>query len=289
MTEETAPERWLSLLEAAVLSPVRRQIKPVGMPKDPTGEVERQARMTAGRIPALARLLGMPIPPPPKPFAGERPVRPTRPPRRRPTERPATTADRPALVAKPLIAPPEGVVGTAEGAGVAVEALVVAVEEPAVAQEELPVAAQELVVAVEEPVVEEASSEECGGRRGTEPARRRGVGTSRPRVPPTSQTKRHPRPAERRPDPESRAAPGNRGSRSRSPRRATRHSRPAGQHRPRVRSLRAPPPRQRPRASLPVRPARQEATIARRKAPCRVEPSGAALHLVRPLRRPGRD
>lgn len=159
MTEETAPERWLSLLEAAVLSPVRRQIKPVGMPKDPTGEVERQARMTAGRIPALARLLGMPIPPPPKPFAGERPVRPTRPPRRRPTERPATTADRPALVAKPLIAPPEGVVGTAEGAGVAVEALVVAVEEPAVAQEGLPVAAQELVVAVEEPVVEEASSE----------------------------------------------------------------------------------------------------------------------------------
>lgn len=82
MTEETAPERWLSLLEAAAESPVRRQVKPVGIPKDTTGEVERQARRTAGRIPSLARLLGMPIPPPPQPVAGERHA-PARPPRRR--------------------------------------------------------------------------------------------------------------------------------------------------------------------------------------------------------------
>ncbi len=74
MTEETPPERWLTLLEAALLSPVRRQVKPLGMAKDPSGEVERQSRNAAGRLPALARLLGMPIPPPPQPLArNERP------------------------------------------------------------------------------------------------------------------------------------------------------------------------------------------------------------------------
>ncbi len=84
MTEETAPDRWLALLDAAVQSPVRRQVKPVGLPKDPSGEVERQARAATSRIPALARLVGMAIPPPPQPIPGERPSRPSRPPRRRP-------------------------------------------------------------------------------------------------------------------------------------------------------------------------------------------------------------
>ncbi len=79
MTEETAPERWLSLLQAALESPVRRQVKPAGLPKDPSGEVERQARLASSRIPALARLLGMPIPPPPRAGATDR--RPTRRPR----------------------------------------------------------------------------------------------------------------------------------------------------------------------------------------------------------------
>jgi hypothetical protein len=77
MADETPPSRWLSLLEAAGQSPVRRQIRPAGMPKDPSGEVERQARLAAGRIPALARLLGMPIPPPPRavPASRGRPAR----------------------------------------------------------------------------------------------------------------------------------------------------------------------------------------------------------------------
>ncbi|MGH9298284.1 MAG: hypothetical protein ACRDZT_00025 [Acidimicrobiales bacterium] len=75
MTAETPPERWLALLTAALEAPVRRQIKPAGVPKDPSGEVERQARMATGRIPSLARLLGMPMPPPPKPVAGDRAAR----------------------------------------------------------------------------------------------------------------------------------------------------------------------------------------------------------------------
>ena len=90
MTAETSPERWLSLLEAAIASPVRRQIKPNGIPKAENGAVEQRARLAAGRIPALAPLLGMAMPPPPQPLPGERaarlvhsrfPPRPPRPPR----------------------------------------------------------------------------------------------------------------------------------------------------------------------------------------------------------------
>ncbi|HLI44287.1 MAG TPA: hypothetical protein VKU92_07435 [Acidimicrobiales bacterium] len=90
MTAETPPERWLSLLHAAAESPVRRQVKPTGMPKDPSGQVEREARLAASRVPALARLLGMAIPPPPPPRpAGGRPVpRPPLP--ARPESAPAT-------------------------------------------------------------------------------------------------------------------------------------------------------------------------------------------------------
>ncbi len=92
MTVETPPERWLALLEAATLSPLRRQIHPAGIPQDPSGEVGRKAREAAGRLPALAPMLGMSMPPPPKPIPGERIVRthPMRPaPRPRPPRGPA--------------------------------------------------------------------------------------------------------------------------------------------------------------------------------------------------------
>ncbi len=63
MTADLAPEDWLRLLDAVVASPVRRTVKPVGIPDD---EVAKQAaRNAAGAVPALARLLGLRIPPPP--------------------------------------------------------------------------------------------------------------------------------------------------------------------------------------------------------------------------------
>ena len=60
-------DRWLALLEAAAASPVRRSVKPAGLPDDPSGAVRRAAILVAGRIPALAPLLGLPMPPPPRP------------------------------------------------------------------------------------------------------------------------------------------------------------------------------------------------------------------------------
>ena len=63
MTADLVPEDWMRLLDAVVASPVRRTVKPVGIPDD---EVAKQAaRNAAGAVPALAKLLGLRIPPPP--------------------------------------------------------------------------------------------------------------------------------------------------------------------------------------------------------------------------------
>jgi len=63
MTAQLAPEEWMRLLDAVVASPVRRTVKPAGIPDD---EVAKQAaRNAAGSVPALAKLLGLRIPPPP--------------------------------------------------------------------------------------------------------------------------------------------------------------------------------------------------------------------------------
>ncbi|HUY05950.1 MAG TPA: hypothetical protein VMU99_01660 [Acidimicrobiales bacterium] len=70
----TQPERWISLLEAASNSPIRRSIRPTGMPLDPTNAVRQAASAAAGRVPALAKLLGLAIPPPPRPMTTHRPV-----------------------------------------------------------------------------------------------------------------------------------------------------------------------------------------------------------------------
>lgn len=72
-------ERWLALLEAASESPVRRSIHPAGIPDATDAAVRQAATEAAGRIPALAKLLGLAMPPPPRPTT-QRPL-PPRPPR----------------------------------------------------------------------------------------------------------------------------------------------------------------------------------------------------------------
>jgi hypothetical protein len=63
MTADMAPEEWMRLLDTVVASPVRRTVKPAGIPAD---EVAQQAaRHASGSVPALAKLLGLRIPPPP--------------------------------------------------------------------------------------------------------------------------------------------------------------------------------------------------------------------------------
>jgi hypothetical protein len=94
MAASTPGERWLALLDAAVASPIRRQIHPAGLPEDATGEVVRRARLASGSLPALAPMVGLSMPPPPKPIPGAHPARPPRPPVRPPPRRSAKPHDK---------------------------------------------------------------------------------------------------------------------------------------------------------------------------------------------------
>jgi hypothetical protein len=67
MTPDTPPDQWLAMLEAVAASPIRRSVRPAGLPKAPHPDVDRVARQQSGRVPALAGLLGITIPPPPGP------------------------------------------------------------------------------------------------------------------------------------------------------------------------------------------------------------------------------
>ncbi len=107
MTVETPAERWLALLEAVAASPIRRSVKPLGLPEDPSGAVRQAAQAAAGRVPALAPLLGLTMPPPPRPL---------------PPPPPRATAPRP---------PAEQTVVAAEQTVVAAEQTVVAAEHAA--------------------------------------------------------------------------------------------------------------------------------------------------------------
>jgi hypothetical protein len=86
LAPDAPADRWLAVLDAVAASPVRRSVKPAGLPSDATPEVRRAAHQQSGRVPALAAMLGVSIPPPPVPApsrgAGRRPATKAAPPRR---------------------------------------------------------------------------------------------------------------------------------------------------------------------------------------------------------------
>jgi hypothetical protein len=67
MSADTPRDDWLALLEVVVDSPVRRTVKPEGLPTGADENVLAAARKASGYVPELARLMGIPIPPPPGP------------------------------------------------------------------------------------------------------------------------------------------------------------------------------------------------------------------------------
>jgi hypothetical protein len=77
LVAEADVSAWCAVVEAAVDSPLRRLVKPSGIPDD--DRARALAVKSAGAIPEFAKLLGMKVPPPPPP-----PARPARP-RRAPT------------------------------------------------------------------------------------------------------------------------------------------------------------------------------------------------------------
>ena len=92
LSPATPEGQWLAVLQAVVESPVRRTVRPEGLPANPSPELLETARQHCGRVPALAPLLGISVPPPPGPV---RPNVPTRPPVRS-QGRPSRPAGRPA-------------------------------------------------------------------------------------------------------------------------------------------------------------------------------------------------
>ncbi len=108
MADDTTPERWLALLEAVAESPVRRSVKPAGLPQEESEHLLGAARQACGRVPALAPLLGIDMPPPPGP-PRRRPQPP--PPRRRQPSQPAP--EKPAAPEEPT---PRGVAGAGQPA-----------------------------------------------------------------------------------------------------------------------------------------------------------------------------
>lgn len=99
MTAETAPERWLAVLEAVVASPVRRSITPKGLPSGADDATLKIVRAAMPKVPALAPLLGespssRPLPPPPprRPPAPRPEVAPPTPPAESAVEPEAATA-----------------------------------------------------------------------------------------------------------------------------------------------------------------------------------------------------
>jgi hypothetical protein len=67
MAADTPADQWLTLLHVVIDSPVRRTVKPAGLPVAADESLLAEARKAAGYVPELARLLGIPIPPPPGP------------------------------------------------------------------------------------------------------------------------------------------------------------------------------------------------------------------------------
>ena len=65
--KDTPPDQWLALLDVVIESPVRRTVKPAGLPDGADEHLLAAARKASGYVPELARLMGIPIPPPPGP------------------------------------------------------------------------------------------------------------------------------------------------------------------------------------------------------------------------------
>jgi len=77
MTADLDNAAWMALLQAVIDSSVRRTVHPASLPAGADDQLRATARRAAGLVPELARLLGLPIPPPPGPRRPAPTVRPS--------------------------------------------------------------------------------------------------------------------------------------------------------------------------------------------------------------------
>jgi hypothetical protein len=92
LTTETAPDRWIALLEALAFSPIRGQVKLTTLPQQPSEALLATVKRLSSLLPQIASLFGIEVAPG---VSAPRPLRPTRPVRMKPK----TTAAKPAAAA----------------------------------------------------------------------------------------------------------------------------------------------------------------------------------------------
>jgi hypothetical protein len=95
LTTETAPDRWIALLEALAFSPIRGQVKLTTLPHQPSEALLATVKRLSSLLPQIASLFGIEVAPG---VSAPRPLRPTRPVR----VKPKTTAAKPAAAAAAL-------------------------------------------------------------------------------------------------------------------------------------------------------------------------------------------
>jgi len=89
LTTETAPDRWIALLEALAFSPIRGQVKLTTLPQQPSDALLATVKRLSSLLPQIASLFGVEVAPG---VSAPRPLRPTRPVRVKPKTTPAKPA-----------------------------------------------------------------------------------------------------------------------------------------------------------------------------------------------------
>ena len=103
LTTETAPDRWIALLEALAFSPIRGQVKLTTLPQQPSEALLATVKRLSSLLPQIASLFGIEVSPG---VSAPRPLRPTRPVRVKPKTAPAKPAATDAAVAAPSVTAP---------------------------------------------------------------------------------------------------------------------------------------------------------------------------------------
>ena len=103
LTTETAPDRWIALLEALAFSPIRGQVKLTTMPQQPSEALLATVKRLSPLLPQIASLFGIEVSPG---VTAPRPLRPTRPVRVKPKAASAKPVATEPVVAEPVATEP---------------------------------------------------------------------------------------------------------------------------------------------------------------------------------------
>ena len=103
LTTETAPDRWIALLEALAFSPIRAQVKLSTMPQQPSEALLATVKRLAPLLPQIAALFGVVVAPG---MSAPRPLRPTRPVRVKPKSAQIKPAVTEPAVTEPAVTEP---------------------------------------------------------------------------------------------------------------------------------------------------------------------------------------